>query len=124
MERLGIARLAKRVYTQLSGGEQQLVIIARALAQEPVFLLMDEPASGLDFGNRLQLIEQVKRLADDGLGIVMATHFPEHALDCRAHVVMIHQETVWRQAPCDRLICPDTLATLYNVPPSSIPPFC
>jgi ABC-type cobalamin/Fe3+-siderophores transport system ATPase subunit len=83
---------------------------------------MDEPTSGLDFGNRLQLIEQVKQLACGGLGVVMATHFPEHALACRAHVVMVHGGAVWRQGDCHQLIRPDTLATLYDVPPSSIPP--
>jgi iron complex transport system ATP-binding protein len=116
MERTGVSHLSQRIYTQLSGGEQQLVIVARALAQEPVFLVMDEPTSGLDFGNRIQLIDQVKQLSRDGLGVIMATHFPEHAVTCHSHVVMIDCGTIWRQDTCETLIRPQVLSLLYNIP--------
>ncbi|MDR3129446.1 MAG: ABC transporter ATP-binding protein [Tannerellaceae bacterium] len=115
MERVGVSHLSQRIYTQLSGGEQQLVIVARSLAQEPSFLVMDEPTSGLDFGNRIQLINQVKQLSQDGLGVIMATHFPEHAISCRSRVVMIDGGAIWRQGTYDTLIRSEILGLLYNI---------
>ncbi|MDR3126905.1 MAG: ABC transporter ATP-binding protein [Tannerellaceae bacterium] len=116
MERTGIAHLSHRIYTELSGGEQQLVIVSRALAQQPAFLVMDEPTSGLDYGNRIQLIDQVKQLSGEGLGVIMATHFPEHAVMCQSRVVMISGGTVWRQDSSEALIRPEILSLLYDIP--------
>ncbi|MDR3194430.1 MAG: ABC transporter ATP-binding protein, partial [Tannerella sp.] len=73
LERLRIGHLRDRIFTRLSGGEQQMVVVARALAQQPAFLMMDEPTSSLDFGNQIKLIRQVNDLKDDSLGILMAT---------------------------------------------------
>ena len=83
---LGITALADRIYTQLSGGEQQLVLIARALVQQPRLLLLDEPTASLDFGNQVRVLEQILALARRGIAIVMTTHAPDHALWCHHHV--------------------------------------
>ncbi|SFB61864.1 ABC transporter ATP-binding protein [Azotobacter beijerinckii] len=81
LETLGIAALARTSYTEISGGERQLVLIARALAQEPRILVMDEPTSNLDYGNQLKVMAHVRRIADAGrMGIVLTTHHPNHAL--------------------------------------------
>ncbi len=79
METVGILSLAERPCTMLSGGEWQLTMIARALAQEPQVMILDEPASHLDLGNQVRILRVVKSLAEGGIGIVMATHFPDHA---------------------------------------------
>lgn len=79
LDRLGIRRLASRLYPELSGGERQLVMIARALAQQPALLILDEPTSHLDFANQAGVLELVRGLADEGLAIVMTTHDPDHA---------------------------------------------
>ena len=77
---LGVADLAPRGYRYLSGGEQQLVLIARAIAQQTRTFLMDEPTSGLDYGNQIRVMEQARRLAKEGYTILLSTHNPQHAL--------------------------------------------
>ena len=80
LERLSITHLAERAYTEISGGERQLTIIARALTQGARTFIMDEPASGLDYGNQFRLLEQIVRLSDEGYTFIESTHAPEHAL--------------------------------------------
>jgi iron complex transport system ATP-binding protein len=77
---LDIASLAARRVTELSGGERQLVMIARALAQQAPVLILDEPTANLDFGHRTRVLAELDRLRDTGMTIVFATHEPEHAL--------------------------------------------
>lgn len=79
LERIGIGHLAHRTYTQISGGEQQLVLIARAIAQNAQTIIMDEPTSALDYGNTVRVLSCVRQLAREGLSIVQSTHNPDHA---------------------------------------------
>jgi iron complex transport system ATP-binding protein len=79
MARLGITHLSARLYPELSGGERQLVMIARALAQQPALLILDEPTSHLDFANQADVLDLVRGLADEGLAVLMTTHDPDHA---------------------------------------------
>ena len=77
---LGIADLAEHDYTRISGGQRQLTLIARALAQEAPILVMDEPTASLDFGNQAMVLGHIRDLAGQGYGIVLSTHDPDHAL--------------------------------------------
>ena len=79
LESMGISHLRDKPYTRISGGERQLVIFARVLAQKPSLLLLDEPTSHLDFGNQIRLLNTVQKLAATGLPIIMTSHFPDHA---------------------------------------------
>ncbi len=79
LEKVGITHLQKRIYTELSGGEQQLVMIARVLAQEPKILLLDEPTAHLDFINQAHLLTLLKKLTNEGLTIVSVLHDPNLA---------------------------------------------
>ena len=91
MRTVGILDLKDRLCTQMSGGQLQLVYIARALATEPELLILDEPESHLDFRNQyrvLQLIEKLKQ--DDGISCVINTHYPDHALKISDETLMIH----------------------------------
>lgn len=75
---LGIYGLKDKEYTNLSGGERQLVFLARILTQQPDILILDEPTSHLDFGNQIKFLEIVDKLASLGLSIIMSSHFPDH----------------------------------------------
>lgn len=89
LARLGIEHLRERVYTEVSGGERQLALIARALAQEASALILDEPTASLDFGNQLRVLREIKSLKAQGLSILMSTHQPEHALRVADRVAML-----------------------------------
>ncbi|TCJ18702.1 ABC transporter ATP-binding protein [Parasulfuritortus cantonensis] len=81
LDSLGIAGLAGADYTRISGGERQLVLIARALAQQPHILVMDEPTANLDYGNQLKVMAHVRDIAArGGMGVILTTHHPDHAL--------------------------------------------
>jgi iron complex transport system ATP-binding protein len=89
MKRMGVDSFAHVPYTQLSGGQQQLVLIARALAQEPRLLIMDEPTASLDFGNQQLVLRQMRHLAHEGMSVLMVTHDPDHALYCADRVIVM-----------------------------------
>ncbi|WP_197050653.1 ABC transporter ATP-binding protein [Methanobacterium sp. SMA-27] len=79
LKTLNIAHMRNKPYTEISGGEQQLVFIARVLTQEPDILILDEPTSHLDFGNQIRTLDVIEKLAKNGLSILMSSHFPDHA---------------------------------------------
>ena len=116
LDQVGIAGLAGRDFQRLSGGEQQLVLIARALAQQARLLLMDEPTSSLDFGNRVRVLDQVSELARRGYAILLSCHDPQLALLYAHRVVALHQGKVAADGPPEDVLDPALLHTLYQVP--------
>ena len=86
---LGIADLAEADFTRISGGQRQLALVARALAQEAPILVMDEPTASLDFGNQMMVLARIQALAAQGYGIVLSTHDPDHALMIASRVAII-----------------------------------
>ncbi|GAY75607.1 iron(III) ABC transporter, ATP-binding protein [Sporolactobacillus inulinus] len=71
-----------------------MVLIARALTQEPDILMMDEPTSNLDFGNQVKVLEQISYLSKKGMAILMTSHLPDHAFLCNAKVALIQKNKV------------------------------
>lgn len=114
METLGIDLLKDRVYTEISGGERQMVLIARALAQQPEILVMDEPTSNLDYGNQMKVLGQIKKLAKNGLGVVMTSHCPDHAFLCCSRVVLLHEGGFEIGEP-DEIVTEENLREVYGV---------
>ena len=88
MEQLGISHLMDKKCSAISGGELQMVLIARALASEPQVLILDEPESNLDFKNQLIVLDTITRLAQQGIACIFNTHYPAHALQ-RSHKSLI-----------------------------------
>ena len=79
LDKMNILHLRDKGYTQISGGEQQLVLVSRALAQKARILIMDEPSSNLDFGNQFRIMKQIKDLAADGYTVIESLHNPDQA---------------------------------------------
>jgi iron complex transport system ATP-binding protein len=115
LEELGIGHLADAIYTRISGGERQLTLIARALAQDARIMVLDEPTASLDFGNQVRVLERVLVLASRGIGILLSTHNPDHALLCARRVLLLHAGRVIQDGAPARVITPDNLRTLYGV---------
>ncbi len=116
LARLSIAHLADRPVTELSGGERQLVLIARALAQGGSAIILDEPTASLDFGNQALVLREVRALARrDGLAVLMTTHQPDHALLLADAVMLISAGRAEGPAPPEALITPGTLRAAYGV---------
>lgn len=91
MERVGVDGCANATFARLSGGERQLVLIARALAQAAPIIVMDEPTASLDFGNRLRVLQHLRSLRASGVGVLLATHDPDQAFLCADRVALLHR---------------------------------
>lgn len=116
LARLGINSLAERTYTDISGGERQMVLIARALAQEPAFLLLDEPTSNLDFGNQARVLQCIKNLAREAkLGIIMTTHFPDHVFQCEGDVALMEWNNVYLAGNAEDIITTENMKNTYGI---------
>ncbi len=116
LETLGATKLAKRSFTTLSGGERQMVMIARALAQEPTFVMLDEPTAALDFGNQVRVLDQIVRLSESGIGVVMTTHAPDHAFLCEADAALITGPSTIQRGSVGEVLTEENLSAAYGVP--------
>ncbi len=114
MVELGIEDLAARNYTDLSGGQQQLVLIARSLAQEPDFLIMDEPTASLDFGNQQMVLKRMRGLAERGAGVIMVTHDPDHALFCATRVIAMEGGRIIGDGTPDEVMTDECMQEIYG----------
>lgn len=115
LEMLGIIHLKYRNYMYLSGGERQLIMIARALAQEPAFLIMDEPTASLDFGNQVRVLDHIDRLRGQGMSILMTTHQPEHALRIADRIVLLYEGRILAAGSAKATMNVKNLALLYGL---------
>jgi iron complex transport system ATP-binding protein len=116
LETVGLQALAGARYTQISGGERQLALVARALAQEPQVLLLDEPTSHLDFGNQMLVLETIRRLAAArGLAVLMATPAPDHALFVADRVALMKDGVFLALGMPDRVMTEENLRAIYRI---------
>ncbi|THF62586.1 ABC transporter ATP-binding protein [Pseudothauera rhizosphaerae] len=115
LEHLGIAHLAERAYTEISGGERQLTLIARALAQEARLLVMDEPLAGLDYGNQVRLLDRLERLAEEGYGVLMTTHDPNQPLTGCQRVALLVDGRITADGHPGEVLTAAAIHLLYGV---------
>jgi iron complex transport system ATP-binding protein len=121
MERIGIRHLAQRFCNRISGGQWQLVLIARALAQNPSVLLLDEPTSHLDLGNQMKILRVVNQLSSEGLAIVMASHFPDHAFLCGDRVALLKDRCLMRIGAPEEVVTAASMEAVYGVTVAVLP---
>ncbi len=112
---LRIGHLADKTLTQISGGERQLALIARALAQESPLLVMDEPTASLDFGNQALMLSEIARLKASGRSVLFCTHDPDHALQCADRALLLHRGNVLALGVPREVVTAANLKTLYGV---------
>ncbi len=116
LERVGAAFLADRPFTEISGGERQMVLIARALAQEPRLLILDEPTASLDFSNQDKVLHLLGSLAAEGLGVMFSTHHPDQVFAIGTHVAMLRDGTLMASGAVDGVLTAEHLSRLYKQP--------
>ena len=115
MNLLGIEHLASKSCTSISGGELQLAFLARALSQQPRYLIMDEPTANLDYGNQTKVLECILRLAEEGIGIIMTTHNPEQAFILESRTVLLQSSEKHLCGSYDEILTEACLHDTYNI---------
>lgn len=116
MALVGIEHLAKKLTSEISGGEYQLVLIARALAVKPQLLVLDEPESNLDFKNQLRVLTVLKHLTDTiGVGAVINTHFPAHALEVSDKTLILMPDGTTRFGATQDTLTEATLSESFGI---------
>jgi iron complex transport system ATP-binding protein len=115
LQRVGIADLENRAFGQLSGGQKQLVLLARALAQEVNFFIMDEPVNGLDYGNQIRLLELINSLAQEGYTFLKTTHYPDHALLVSSRVIVMNNGKIVASGAPQKVINSTMIQEIYGI---------
>ena len=114
LEMLGITHLAQTPYTEISGGERQQVMIARAISQEPSVILFDEPTAHLDYGNQYKILHLIRHMSNQGYSIVISTHNPDHALMLGGEAAIVDREGHLESGPSHEIITEERLKNIYK----------
>ena len=112
---LGIGYMEHRGINEISGGERQLALLARAMAQKAKLLIMDEPTANLDYGNQQHVMNHVKMMADSGYTILLSTHNPEHALQYATHVLAIKDHHILADGPALSTLNESLIEKIYGL---------
>jgi ABC transporter related len=114
IDRLGISHISDSLYNELSGGQKQMVLLARALTQDAKILIMDEPTANLDYSNQVKMLETIKQLVNEGYGILMTSHFPDHAFLTESRVILMKGGKKLYDGNPDEIITTESLTNLYQ----------
>ncbi len=115
LDMVGMLHYQNKPYTQISGGERQLVLIARTLAQEPEIVLLDEPTSHLDFKNQTLVLRMIDRLAENGMTVIMTSHLPNHALLYSSRVALMQSGKFLAEGKPEDVVNEENLKTIYGM---------
>lgn len=115
LELLGISHLWNRGYAEISGGERQLALIARAIVQKAKILVMDEPTANLDYGNQMRVMMQVKELTREGYIVILSTHNPEHAFLYGNKVLVMYKGEIIKFGNPKEVVTEVLLQQIYGV---------
>ncbi len=115
LQKIGIENLKERAFGQLSGGQKQMVLLARAIAQEVNVFIMDEPVAGLDYGNQIRLLELISELGNDGYTFLKTTHYPDHALLISSRVVVMNGGVVIANGAPEDVITQQMIEDVYSI---------
>lgn len=116
IEQAGLAALADRPVPQLSGGERQLMLLARSIAQQPRVLLLDEPTAHLDLHNKARLVQMMRELRDQGVTLVMTNHEPEVVLAVADEVLLMEPGRSPQAGPLETVFTEEALSRMYHIP--------
>lgn len=114
LEKLNISHLAEKGINQISGGELQLVLISRALAQQSQIIIMDEPTSNLDYGNQIMLLEHMEQLSKDGKMIIISSHNPQHAISFGNKVAVLNENKIVCFGNPKEVLTSNLLSNIYK----------
>lgn len=120
LQQVGLSEIQNRSILSLSGGERQLVLVARALAQQPRLLLLDEPTSHLDLSNKGRLVHMLRELSQKGVTILFTTHEPDVASALATHLVLIKKGRVLKTGTLEDVFTSQDLTFLYQLPVSVV----
>ncbi len=112
---LKIEHLKERDYSKLSGGERQLVMVARAIVQNADYCFMDEPVASLDYGNQYRLLDSVKTMAEKGLTFIITTHHPDHVKYLGGRAVLMKNGIIYKDGMAEKVLNDVSLYELYKV---------
>ena len=115
LEKLELIDYKRKKYSELSGGEQQIVLLARAIVQDSKIILLDEPASNLDYKNQKKLIDIIKWLKLKGKGVLMVSHNPEHAIRCCERTLLMFQDGKHEYGYTNEVVNEKNLSKVYGV---------
>ena len=113
-KKMGVDKYLDKEFSKLSGGEQQIVLLARALVQDTPIILLDEPMSALDLRNQAFLLKMIKKLSVEGKTVLFSTHNPNHALALNCNVCIIHDHRVIRYGTAAHVLTTDVIREIYG----------
>ena len=115
MKMIEIDHLADKVASEMSGGELQMLLIARSLVKEPKIIILDEPESGLDYKNQIIILDLIKKLSASGVIIVMNTHYPDHALKISNKCLLLNYDKTYKFGETREVLNGENLKNSFSV---------